>query len=926
MALPIGPLVGADETPRPVASDGAAWLTLAGTALAVAVAIWLLPASAHVVDWRGGLARRVVLLPPVSALALDALAAAVAAAALGLVWSQWRRRPLGSLVPIVAPLAWLGLWAVPYLPGAASALPGLVALAGPARWAVAGAVVLRVAWAAAGHHVAAAARRLDPGPAAIFVAALAVYLGVGGWVTRATGLGGDEPHYLVITHSLLVDHDLRIENNHEARDYEAFYPIDLPMHYLRRGVGGVIYSVHAPGLPALLLPFYAVAGARGAVVAIGLFAALAAVAIYRLARDVAGREAALVAWASVCFTTPFLMHGWLVFPEMPAACLAAWALWWLWARPPDRLAVWAWRGAALGVLPWLHAKLSVILAGLGLALAFKLRRRPAAVAALAVPTAVSLALWLYAFRVMYGVADPTAPYGGMAGAGLDWANVPRGVLGLLFDQEYGLLPYSPIYALAAVGAVAAARRRDTRGLLAAAGITAAAFVASSTRYYMWWGGWSVPARFLVPVLPLLAPFVAIGIGRLGRTATGRAVVAAGALVGAAVALVLVALPDRLLMFNDRDGTGKLFELLQGIVPIVTALPSFLLEDWRVQLPRLALMVGSVAGGLLVLWVRARIARRLPLSPLGGALVVVAGSCLALAVLGRASLSRGDASEMVRAGRLSLVQAWDPPALTPVDPDALRRLDPQATLRRAILQYPRPGGELPEDLEWWWGPLELPPGRYAFQAWLRSERGPSGEIWAVFHRSRARAGHALAGGSNPVVMDVELPPDLDGRPVWLGTARRDLAAAIWRLDIVPLDVVPARRRLRDRARAIEPIAGRDRAYLAYLDANAYPEGGVFWTRGESATTVRVLPAGASVLTLRLQAGAWSGPVTVSANGTTRTLPMQPWSEVRVDVPLPRDLASVPVVIQSPGGFRPSEVDPTVHDDRWLGCRVFVEVGD
>lgn len=926
MALPDGALVVADRAQGRAASTGTAWLALASAALGVTLAVWLQPASAHIVDWRGGLARRVVLLPPVSALGVGALAAAAAAVALGLACSRLGRRPPGELVPLVAPLAWLVLWVVPYLPGAASALPGLIALAGPARWIVAGAVALRVAWTAAGARIAAAARRLDPGPRAIFLAALVTYLAVGGWVTRATGLGGDEPHYLIITHSLLIDHDLRIENNHEARDYEAFHPLDLPMHYLRRGVGGTIYSVHAPGLPALLLPFYAVAGARGAVVAIGLFAALAAVAVYRLARDVAGREAALVAWASVCFTTPFLMHGWLVFPEMPAACVAAWALWWLRARPPARLAAWAWRGAVLSVLPWLHAKLSVILAGLGLALALRMRRRPAAVAALAAPVAASLALWFYAFRVMYGVADPTAPYGGAAGAGLDWANVPRGVLGLLFDQEYGLLPHSPIYALAAVGAVAAARRHDTRSLLAAAGATTAAFVVSSTRYYMWWGGWSVPARFLVPVLPLLAPFVALGVGRLVRTASGRAIVVAGALVGASVALALVAVPDRLLMFNDRDGTGKLFELLQGNVPLVAALPSFLLEDWHVQLPRLAVMLGAVAGGLLLLVARVRAIRRAPVSALGGALVVVAGSCLAFATLARASLSHVDAAEMVRAGRLSLVQAWNPPVLTAVDPDALRRLDAGVTVRRATVAYPRPAGELPDDLEWWWGPLDLPPGRYMFRAWLRGPRGPAGEVWAVLHRSRARAGRALADGSNPITMSVELPRDLGERPLWFGTSSRELAAAVWRLEVEPVEIVPARARSRDRIRTIEPIAGRDRAYLAYLDANAFPEGGVFWTRGESATTVRVLPAGASLLRLLLQAGAWSGPVTVSANGTTRTLPMRPWSEVRIDVPLPRGLASVPVVIEAPGGFRPSEVDPTVRDDRWLGCRVRVELSD
>ena len=40
-------------------------------------------------------------------------------------------------------------------------------------------------------------------------------------------------------------------------------------------------------------------------------------------------------------------------------------------------------------------------------------------------------------------------------------------------------------------------------------VTVGAFVASTTRMYMWWGGSSAPARFLVPILPLLAPMIAV---------------------------------------------------------------------------------------------------------------------------------------------------------------------------------------------------------------------------------------------------------------------------------------------------------------------------------------------------------------------------------------------------------------------------------
>jgi hypothetical protein len=71
-----------------------------------------------------------------------------------------------------------------------------------------------------------------------------------------------------------------------------------------------------------------------------------------------------------------------------------------------------------------------------------------------------------------------------------------------------LLPYSPIFAASLVGAWLMARRREMRGYLLGVLLVIGPFLASTTNYYMWWGGVSVPARFVVPILPLLAPMIA----------------------------------------------------------------------------------------------------------------------------------------------------------------------------------------------------------------------------------------------------------------------------------------------------------------------------------------------------------------------------------------------------------------------------------
>ena len=350
---------------------------------------------------------------------------------------------------------------------------------------------------------------------------LAIYLFFGLRSLSTVGLGGDEPHYLVITHSLLVDRDLQIENNHTSGDYRAFFGGDLRPDYLQRGVNAAIYSIHAPGLSALVLPGYALDGARGAIITVCVLAALAALAVFEAAAIVAGLATAWLTWAVVCFTVPFLPHAWALYPEVAAVAIVAWAIVWILQADERSATRWVWRGACLAMLPWLHTKFAVLLAGLTLCLLWRMRASWRHAAALVVPIAVSGAAWIAFFWIIYGTVDPQVPYGGYTAQFVRVENIPRSLFGLLFDQKFGFLIYAPIYLLVLPGFRALFHDRRLRLLGVMTALTAGAYVISSARLYMWWGGSSAPARFLVPVLPLLAPAVALGLTRVkGRAAIG----------------------------------------------------------------------------------------------------------------------------------------------------------------------------------------------------------------------------------------------------------------------------------------------------------------------------------------------------------------------------------------------------------------------
>jgi hypothetical protein len=881
-----------------------------GACGAVAVAVWLIPATIQIVRWPAPGPSRVALLAPQYRLVWLVVVACAAACAMLVV--AFRRGRLAELAHALAPLHLLWLWAVPYLPWLADRLPVLLAWSGAFRWVIAAAAL---AWTAAATSAATPyiqrlsmrTRRFVSGRRAVFALSFAIYLLFGTLASRTVGPGGDEPHYLIIAHSLLTDGDLRIENNHREGDYRAFWGGDLRPHYLTRGQDGEIYSIHAPGLPALLLPAYAAAGYAGGVVFVSLLAALAAMAIFDLAGALVGGRGVWVTWAAVCLSVPFVPHAWLLFPEMPGTLLVAWAALWLWRPILEAPLTWSLRGFALGLLPWLHTKFVIFLAVFAVALLLRLRRHAALAVAFAAPIALMAAAWLYSFYAIYGVPDPQVPYGDAARLEMAFGNIPRGVLGLLFDQKFGLLFHSPLYLAAAAGCWMMLRRPDTRFLGATLLAASGAFVLSSTRYYMWWGGSSAPARFLVPVLPCLAPMIAMAVHG-ARGIVVRALVGVWLAIGLGVALGSVAVPARLLLFPDPHGRSRLVDALQGGAPLAATLPTFTTFDWiapvQTLLPWLA--AGGVALAMMALagrWLGPGAAPRVAL--VGVLTFMVAGGAIAG---GPAAMVREEAA---RQGATALLSSYDGERHRPFDYGALRKATHAEFLDLAsveLRQLPAP-------------PISLPPGAYEARAWFGGSLARMGEL-TVSASPRAMLARTSGLLSNPAVVPFVLPVSV-GR-VTLAVGDEAAAASVVRLELVPRAIVPRSRRPAVPVRALESIGGATGGMLVYTDQSAYPEGGVFWTRDTEAATVLVAPAGASRLALTLHLGPLAGDVRVVVAGAEHIVAVPAGGVAVLETDVAPGAGLVPVIVQSPTTFRPAEVDPASDDQRRLGCQVRVEL--
>lgn len=159
-------------------------------------------------------------------------------------------------------------------------------------------------------------------PRVFLLLPLLVYISVLPWVQAHHVPGGDEPYYLLVTHSLAYDGDIDLSNNYAADDALAFLsePIE-PQPGDPTGDEGRIYSRHSPAVPLLLALPYRLAGMAGAALVMLVLAAGVAWGGLALARELHPRRyrGQLLAWLILAFGSPLAAYTYRFWSEVPAA-------------------------------------------------------------------------------------------------------------------------------------------------------------------------------------------------------------------------------------------------------------------------------------------------------------------------------------------------------------------------------------------------------------------------------------------------------------------------------------------------------------------------------------------------------------------------------------------------------------------------------
>lgn len=454
-----------------------------------------------------------------------------------------------------------------------------------------------------------AAFAIRHGAPALFILALAFsfYAPLAGLRSAASLPFGDQVFYLLSAERLgqgSIDATIDAQRFTEIIGVPP-QPVDAATHVIDAPAGPRLVQGYA--LPALLLPGWLLGGEVGATLVVALFAAWASLQTWLLIGEtLPGSRLARGAWALTTFCAPLALLAVHLFPNPVGAALVVTAYRYAFTASIRRPAL---AGALLGATTFLNPRDGLVLLALApFALAWA--RREQVRFALAIIGVTALAA--IASLITFGLPVPYAGYffGTAQAQTIDpeptwtfrfWIGLPA----ILFDRVFGVAGTAPWILFGALGIGPALRA--ARSKLLPAAVAAAVSLALLSLFRLWEGGYAPANRYLVDVLPLLAPFLAFAL-IAARSLALRAL--AAVIIGSSVLVTafLLAVPSAALNNAYEDKPQALLEAALGLDPLGW-LPSFqpVTPDWWIS--AYLRLIPAVALVLLLAWLGLRRARR-----------------------------------------------------------------------------------------------------------------------------------------------------------------------------------------------------------------------------------------------------------------------------------------------------------------------------
>ncbi|HEY3045540.1 MAG TPA: hypothetical protein VGJ39_16030, partial [Vicinamibacterales bacterium] len=666
---------------------------------------------------------------------------------------------------------------------------------------------------------------------------------------------------------------------------------------------------HAPGLAVLIAPAFALFGYRGVLIELILLSAAGSALVWLIAWRVTGDAAASwFGWAVFALSAPFFFHASALFPDGPGAVLTLVAVLPLVdarARVPRYLAI---IGAALAVLPWLSSRFILLAGTAAVAIALRLvadrSGRAARLAALAVCPAISAIAFFSFYQAIYGTPNPSVVYAGVPSMSLSAGTLLRGVPGLLFDQQFGVIPNAPVYLCAFAGIVVMLWRGPRRLALELLFISVPYFLIAAS-FTSWWGGTTPPARYFVPITGLMALAAAFWFAT-AKSVAMRAISLSSLVISLLITATMAFVDRGAFVFNFRDGLSRVALWLSPVVDLTKAVPSLFQNPPSTVLLQTAIWIAALTFAVVV---------GVLLNHRGSAAVIVGfGLALEAATMGAAAL-------VWRSNHAAVATPYV------AGPAVLRRDNPDA--RQIAVAYPPFHRIERTDL----------PNRIVLAKILSTTGGaesamtataahlPAGTYEVTGTAIAAPAGHLRMRTdrvSGPIVdwdvasfetswaRQLTIPVAVAGLQIEADPAARSALHDV-SMRAVSVSAAPEGLEGREARRA----ARYGPALVFFLGGDAWMEPTGAWIGGVSDADFAVATDPPSSFQIFVRNGSVDNEVTLQTPRWRERLTLKPGEERVVGVP-PDDRGRVMrLKVTATNGFRPADVDPKSEDVRFLG---------
>ena len=501
-----------------------------------------------------------------------------------------------------------------------------------------------------------------------------------------------------------------------------------------------------------------------------------------------------------------------------------------------------------------------------------------------------------------------------------------GSLGLLFDQEYGLVAYAPVLVLAFLGFGTMLRDRSRRKLAAFLLVAACGLIAVPALGAPWWGESEIPGERVVLLLPLLVAPIARLYERLPVGSTRRAGAQFLFLMTSGITLSWLPFADQAPVRQEADGSSSLLVWLSPTWRLWEEMPTFVaasVADASVRL--LFWLAAFVAATVIISRQRASTAGRSAIEVTGGAVCLFLGVAAAGAVFlpdagkpftpeGRVLFPMLETFDPVarpiaiRCDRMTVIAPHEIPPLFSLSAVPGQRTDRQPVRVVLNARFRLPAGDYTVHLK---GSGKAGSAANPAIGLQVGREGRPLETWPLIVRPGAVAQQHFS-----------LPLDAE----FVGfRASRAVEQTIAELRLTPVSIVEVRKRY--RAPTVLSAASFPAAALFFHDSHVYPEADGFWVKGRATAsfTLRKANEADSSLTLAIHSGAAPNVVTVATATSSQRIALVPGVTERLTIPMSEGTAFVPLRITAENGFVPADVGGS-RDRRVLGAWVAFIPGD